>query len=250
LAIDPDYAPAHSSLGWIAMRYESDLAQAARHYERAMRLAPANVGIINSANVLLISLGRVDESIKLQEYATARDPVSPIGHANLGVSYYCAGRPAAAIASLDTALRLSPDFIGAHYFIGTVRLLQGEAAAALPEMQQEPLEAFRWLGLVMAYQALGDSETSDRVLTELIEKYGQEWAYNIAAVFAYRNEADRAFGWLDKAVEYSDSGLSDTAVDPLFRNIHSDPRWMPFLERIGKSPAQLNAIDFEVTLLQ
>jgi hypothetical protein len=33
----------------------------------------------------------------------------------------------------------------------------------------------------------------------------------------------------------------------LFRSLHDDPRWLPFLESIGKSPAQLDAIEFEVT---
>lgn len=30
--------------------------------------------------------------------------------------------------------------------------------------------------------------------------------------------------------------------------VHDDPRWIPFLESIGKSPEQLAAIPFEVTL--
>ena len=91
---------------------------------------------------------------------------------------------------------------------------------------------------------------SDAALAELIEKHEKGWAYNIAYVLAWRNEADRAFEWLDKAVEYADPGLSDTFVEPAFRNIHDDPRWLPFLESIGKSPAQLDAIKFEVWLPQ
>ncbi len=61
-------------------------------------------------------------------------------------------------------------------------------------------------------------------------------------------EADRAFEWLDKAVQYHDAGLSLIAVDVQFANIHADPRWLPFLESIGKSPEQLAAIEFNVTL--
>jgi len=53
--------------------------------------------------------------------------------------------------------------------------------------------------------------------------------------------------WLDKAVQIKDPGLSGMALQ-LFANIHSDPRWMPFLESIGKSPEQLAAIEFEVRL--
>jgi len=36
--------------------------------------------------------------------------------------------------------------------------------------------------------------------------------------------------------------------DPLLRPLVDDSRWLPLLESIGKSPAQLEAIEFEVTL--
>jgi hypothetical protein len=42
--------------------------------------------------------------------------------------------------------------------------------------------------------------------------------------------------------------LSEIPTQILFTNIHDDPRWLPFLESIGKSPAQLDAIKFKVTL--
>jgi tetratricopeptide (TPR) repeat protein len=115
-------------------------------------------------------------------------------------------------------------------------------------MQQEPDEGHRLEGLVMAYYALGQAAESDAALTELIEKYEQQWSSYIAAVLAYRGEADRAFAWLDKAVQYNDWHLTLIAVEPRFANIYDDPRWLPFLERIGMSPAQLAAIEFNVTL--
>ena len=34
----------------------------------------------------------------------------------------------------------------------------------------------------------------------------------------------------------------------LFDKIHSDPRWLPFLRKIGKAPDQLAKIEFKVTL--
>jgi hypothetical protein len=37
-------------------------------------------------------------------------------------------------------------------------------------------------------------------------------------------------------------------VDDLFARIHSDPRWLPFLRRIGRAPEQLARIEFKVTL--
>ena len=39
-------------------------------------------------------------------------------------------------------------------------------------------------------------------------------AYNIAYALAFRGEADRAFEWLDKAVEHRDPLVGLIAVDP------------------------------------
>ena len=104
------------------------------------------------------------------------------------------------------------------------------------------------IGLPLAYHALGRKDDSDATLAALIEKYEKGAPYNIAYIFAYRNEVDLAFEWLDKAEEYKDTGLTDIINDHLFSNLHEDPRWLPFLERIGYAPAQLATIEFKVTL--
>jgi TolB-like protein/Tfp pilus assembly protein PilF len=250
LAIDPEHAPAYATLSGIARAYDNDLAAAARHLERALALAPTNPDILRRAARLAGGLGRLDEAIALYEYAVARDPVSSGGHVWLGLFYMLAGRLDESIASYRTALTLSPGSIGAHYVMGVALLLKDEPEAALAAFAEEADEGYRLIGLVMAYHALGQTAESDAVLAELIEKNEGVAAYNIAYVLAYRGEADRAFEWLDKAVQYHDPGLSEIAVDVLFANIHDDPRWLPFLESIGKSPEQLAAIEFEVRLPQ
>jgi hypothetical protein len=99
----------------------------------------------------------------------------------------------------------------------------------------------------MAYYALGRKADSDAALAALIAKYEKDWSYNIAYVYAFRGEADKAFAWLDKAVEYGDN-LTLIVPDNLFDKIHADPRWLPFLRKVGKAPEQLAKIDFKVTL--
>ncbi len=249
LTLDPSYAPAYATLGYVADSL-MDLPAAAEYYQRGLALEPANLDMLRKASLLLSSLGHSEQSLALLEYVNARDPVSPGSHYSLGMAYLRMGRWDEAIASFETALRLSPDMIGARNLIGTALLLKGEPEAALAAVEQEEFEAYRLLGLVNVYHALGRTELSDAALNEAIDKNEQEWAYNIAYVLAYRNEADRAFEWLDKAVEYKDPGLSDIVGQLEFANIHDDPRWLPFLESIGRSPAQLGAIEFEVALPQ
>lgn len=248
LALDPANGPAHGILGWIARSYDRDLMAAARHFERALAMDLGNSDIIAGAANLAASLGRMHQAIALAEYAVARDPLSSVAHANLGMTYRDGGRLDEAITVFRTTLTLSPDYIGVQYFMGTALLLRGEPELALASMQAETLEAWRLIGLATVHHALGQSAASDAALATSIDKHGKEWAYNIAYVFAFRGEPDQAFEWLDKAVAYDDPGLAEIAVEPQFANIHSDPRWLPFLERIGKSPEQLAAIEFKVTL--
>src|SRR6266513_1168172 len=216
LTIDPDYAPAHAQLGWIAMYGDSDLAGAALHLERALALDPADLRVLTTSATLLQSLGRMDE----------------------------------ALASFRTVLSLSPSNGGAHCQLGVALLLKGDAKGALAEIEQETSEIYKMIGLPMAYHALGLKADSDAALAALIAKYEKDAPSNVASVYAYRGEADQAFEWLDKAVEYGDGGLGEIVTDNLFDRIHADPRWLAFLRKIGKAPEQLAKIEFKVTLPQ
>src|SRR5262249_45549381 len=159
----------------------------------------------------------------------------------------CAGRYDAAIATLRTVLSLSPNRGQAHSELGTALMLKGDALAALAEIEQEKGEFARMEALPMAYCALGRKADADAALNALIAKYEKEASYNVAYVYAFCGDADKAFEWLDKAVAYQDAGLSEIAAENLFDKIHSDPRWLPFLRKIGKAPDQIAKIELQVT---
>ena len=248
LALNPDSTSAHALLGGISLLYEGDHQAAARHFQHALKLGPSNPGSLSMAALQLESLGRMKETIALWEYLITNDPANSRSHFYLGFSYLLNGQPDNAIVSFQTVLALEPSYVSAHYRIGVALLFKSEAEAALTEMKLEPNRAYRWFGLTMAYYATGQQEESDATLTRLVEEYEQRSAYNIAYVYAFRDEADKAFEWLEKAVLFRDSGLSSASTQKLFLNIHNDPRWLPFLESIGQSPEQLAAIEFEVNL--
>jgi len=64
-------------------------------------------------------------------------------------------------------------------------------------------------------------------------------------IFAYRDELDEAFRWLERARKADDGELTNIINEPLFKNLHDDARWGEFLVSIGVSPEQLAAIDFD-----
>ena len=248
LALDPVNALAYAYLAQIEAFYDWDMGAAARNMERALALDPANPEILYMVADLVATLGRSDGAIAIQEYVVNRDPVNPEYQRTLGWFFLCARRLDEAIDSFRTALTLSPEYIAVHYRIGVALLLKGESQAALAEMQLEQRESKRFEGEVIVYHALGRKEESDAALATLIKQHEQSMAYNIAYVLAFRDEADLAFAWLDKAVRYKDTGLMQITMQPEFINIHNDPRWLPFLESIGMSPEQLAAIELKVAL--
>jgi tetratricopeptide (TPR) repeat protein len=245
---DPGYAPAYARAAVLAGALEGELAAAAQYLELGLALDPVNLDLIGSAVKITRRLGRLDQSIALAEYAAARDPVSVAGHENLANAYFLAGRLDEALDEFRKALTLSPESGILREEIGETLLLKGDTQAALAEFQQEPEDSWRLLGLSMAYQALGRKAESDASLDELIGKYAQTMSYPIAYALAYRGEVDRAFEWLDKAVKYRDPALGLIAVHQMLNSLHSDPRWLPFLRRIGMAPEQLAAIKFDVML--
>jgi len=248
LAIDPDFAPAHAGLGIIASDFDNDLVTAAKHFERALQLDPSDPGILGNAGWMMASLGRWNEAFSLFEAAVRRDPVNPSLLYNLGLLQFHAGRFDESIVTIRKVQSLTPGSGSAPAVLGSALLLKGEAAAGLAEIERETSEVWRMIFLPMAYHALGRDSDSDAALAALIAMYGKDAAYGIATACAFRGETDAAFEWLDKAVEYGDPNLTLVVVDLLLDNIRSDPRWLPFLRKIGRAPAQLAKIEFDVTL--
>lgn len=244
VALDPGQTLAYLVLGRLSEE-EGDLKASARHLRKALTLEPGDARVEGAVGLFLQALGRVEEAIPFLEYQAARDPVGPPGHVNLGLAYLSVGRPGRAARSFETALELSPSMLGVRGDLAIARLLMGEGKVALREALMEPEEVSRQVALVAVYHALGRKEESDAALAAATA-YERTHSYNIAYAVAYRGDVDGAFRWLEKAALYQDSGLTEVIVRPEFEVLHEDPRWEPFLQRIGRSRETLAAVDFQV----
>ena len=87
-------------------------------------------------------------------------------------------------------------------------------------------------GLALVYHALGKKKEADDALAEYIKEYQNGWAYQIAEIYAYRGEKDKAFEWLERAYDQRDGGCSTMKGDPLLRNIVKDPRYAAFMKKM------------------
>ena len=111
--------------------------------------------------------------------------------------------------------------------------MQGRPQDALPEIELVRFDPERAFLYAIGYCALGRKKESDTALSELITKYHAIDAYQIAQVYAFRNQSDEAFEWLERAYAQRDSGLMGTKVDPLLKSLHKDPRYAAFLKKLN-----------------
>ena len=93
---------------------------------------------------------------------------------------------------------MSPD-VPSHTLLSEIYVLQGRPQDALAEIEREQKELFRLQHYAIAYHALGRKKEADAALSELIAKYHVPNTYQIAEVYAFRNQSDEAFEWLDRA---------------------------------------------------
>jgi len=70
-------------------------------------------------------------------------------------------------------------------------------------------------------------------LRQLVAKYHTQNAYLIAQVYAFRNQSDEAFEWLDRAYVQRDDDLIVTKVDPFLQNLRNDPRYAALLKKLN-----------------
>jgi TolB-like protein/predicted Zn-dependent protease len=246
--IEPDSGRMYAHMAWIKTFYDNDLQAAADMFTRALALLPTDMALMGDTSTLLMTLGRLDEAIAVGEYTMVRDPIHPVGEVNLGNMLTFAGRLDEAIASYQSALQLSPGYNGGHFQLAVALMLNGAPEAALEVLPEESVDLYRWLGFALAHHALGNHAESDQALSKLLELPAEDLSLYIAQAHAFRGEQDRAFDWIDKAIESGHPELAEIHVNSLFKNLYEDPRWPALLERIGKAPEQLSAIEFEAPL--
>ena len=232
IKLHPDLAEAHSAIGWVLKSSEWDWKGADAAFRRALELAPGSTLAMNGAATLAGNLGRFGEAIALLRRASVLDPLNVALHRNLGLYCVAAGELVQAEAALKETLRLSPQGGLTYCWLSLVYLAQGRIEEALATVQREVSEIFHLLGLSVVQHALGNPSESSLALEQLIDQHGRDAAYQVAGVYAYRGDPDRAFEWLEKSYAERDPGLIYMKVDPLLQSLHGDPRWLPFLTKM------------------
>src|SRR5262249_45002132 len=156
--------------------------------------------------------------------AIAIDPLRADFRLGMGYLLYVAGRNDEAWPELQKALELNPQAALVHVAAGRLLIAEGKSQQALAAVERGSKQWGKLTGEVLVYHALGRDHDSDAALSVLIAKYQADSAYQIAEAYAFRGQTAKCFEWLLRAYRQRDGGLVDVKIDPLFKNLHHDPR--------------------------
>lgn len=239
LAIDEMLGEAHNSLAVITTEYYWAWADADRHFTRAIELNPNDETALRKYSFYLACMRRHEESIAFSKRSRRLNPVSPVAQFQVAMNLYLARRYDEAIAEAAATLDLAPVFGAAHVLLGRVYVAQGKLDRAIGELDR----AHALMGPrpdVMTPRAYVLARSGRRIearamLDELrrISQPRDPAPIRIAFLHIGLGETDRAFEWLDKAIDARDWQMALLNIEPAFDTLRSDQRFAGLVERVG-----------------
>jgi hypothetical protein len=87
--------------------------------------------------------------------------------------------------------------------------------------------------VALARQIGNDRSETDAALKTLIQRHASIAAFEIAQIYALRNDGKETFAWLDRAWRNRDPDISYLLYDPFILRYKDDPRFAAFCRKVG-----------------
>jgi len=232
VTLAPDLAEAHSALGWVRFFTEWKFAEGLKELRRAKELSPSNPTANDLLARVIVYLGKLDEAEKQGRQAVELDPLASAPQNNLARILWYEGKLDEADAFARKAAELQPNSASSRRWQVLVAIRRGDKETALREAQLEPDESYRRFEIAVAQYARGDRTAADAALADLIA-HDQGLDYQVAQVYAVRGEKEKAFEWLQIALDNHDTGMLGLLVDPLLNSLRDDPRYKALVAKMN-----------------
>ena len=239
LAIQPDLPEALYPRAMIETNFDYNWKGAAETLRRALAVAPQDPMLLLEAGNLAQIRGEIAQASGQFREAVALDPVNAQARAFLASSLANLGKQSDSRAEYERVIELNPSAPNSHAAIGMTYVVEGAFEEGAQAAQKDAAGWARLLTVSCARWGQKRVPESDAALAELIKTFAETAAYQIGEVYAYRDDKDHAFEWLERARSQHDAGLPGLRADPLLQPLHQDPRWEALLRTVGLADDQL-----------
>ena len=231
-ALSPQLAAAHVAMGNVLLT-DFDWRGADAEYRRALALVGNDADALFALARLQSAFGEPERAVELSRQALASDPLRAYWCSWLAFYLSSLNRLDEAERTTHRAIELQPGAAVNHQRLTIIEIQREDARAALAAAQQEPTGSWRDSAIALATQIGSDRSAADAALKTLIEKDAEGSAYQIAQVYALRNDAPETFEWLDRAWNNRDAGIIYLLSDPFMVRYKADPRFAAFCHKVG-----------------
>ncbi len=239
LELDSNCGEAHAALAWTAAGYNWDWGTAEREFRRGVELKPQYGPAHIWYSHFLKVMGRAEEAFEESKRAIECDPLGLVLNMHMGWHYLYQREFHQAIEQLSKTLELDPGFILARMFLGETYEQVGMFEEAIAEFekavnlsQRHPIYL---AGLGHAYAVSGQRAEALKTIEELQQLSSQMYvpARGIAEIYIGLGDKERAFAWLDKALDQRNGWLIHLKGNPRYDSLRTDPRYADLVRRIG-----------------
>jgi len=242
LELDDRLAQAHATLGIAFMNYDRNWSSAESEYKKAIALDPGYATAHHWYGLLLMALGRFDESLAQLRRATELDPFSIAIQGNLSRMFLFARQFDRAVEACRKAVAIDPNLGVAHIYAANVY----EAAKMTREAIAENETAARLLGhtpygLMALGRAQALSGRREAALATVEEMKGLSAHRYVSPAFVamllrHVGDKDQILDWWEKACEDRIFEAIFLKVDPANDDLRDNPRFAALLRKAGLSP--------------
>jgi len=238
IELDDTLAESHTLLGFFPKRGCWDWDEKLRCAERGHALDPESPTVRLRYAIVLLVVGRLDESIAELEGALELDPLSLQVRSWLAAVSFLARENERALAHARHAVELEPAHFLSRTVLGQVYLMMGRLDEGCRELRLAvELSAglslpLGWLGLA---SGLAGREGDARAVLDALTRASAE-RYVLPTAFAWTHlglgEIDATFDWMNRAADEHDRWLSTLPTYPFLDPLRSDPRFDALLQKI------------------
>jgi TolB-like protein/Tfp pilus assembly protein PilF len=239
LDLDDSIGETHTSYANYLCWYEQRWDEAEQEYIKAMQLSPSDIEAHHMYAHVMELTGRFDDAINEMKKAMELEPLSAILNSCMGNVMFFAGLHEKAIEQFQESIELDPEFPLHYFWLGRAYLQIEEFQMAIDIFKKgldfPTINASVLGGLGLAYCMAGRVNDALKVLdqlTELSEKQTIDLT-PFAYVYIGLNNKERALEYLEKSLKIGDMYKLYLPIDPVFKPLHSDPRFKKLLKRLG-----------------
>jgi len=242
LALDDTQPDLHDFMAAIHMYLEWDWPGAEREFRRLQELKPQNWGCTWAlyADYLLL-MGRREEALADMRRCLEANPLNFWVDAAFGGRLLRLGRHEEGLALLQKAAKAEPNMGLAHRYLWTAFHQKGMHEQAVAEAKlfwsltgHDHVASLIQRGYAEGGYPKGMKLAADTLAGRFTRTYVQP--SEIARLYLYAGEKERALEWLEKAYQERDTWLVFLKDDPRFEGLHSEPRFQSLLRRLSLLP--------------